>query len=465
MKKKRIHFIGIKGVGMTALAIWAKEKGFEVSGSDIKEDFVTSEMLKKFKIPVKNGFERKDIKGKVDMGIVTGAHGGMTNPESMALVTEGIEVLTHGQALGKFMEGSFGISIAGVGGKSTTSAMMAAAFIKADLKPSYVVGVGNILPHVAPGHYGSGKYFIAEADEYASCPITDRTPRFYYQHPKVAVITNIEFDHPDMYANIEETMLVFLKFINNLDQDAVVVLNEDNKNNKEVKKGSNKEVITYGFSPEADYQIEKVRFSDARTYFSLKNKDLNIGEFCLKVPGKYNAQNAAAVVAVGLHLGLSVSTLQLGLADFLGTKRRFELIFQKNNITLYDDYAHHPTEIQTTLLACRQWYPKEKIIVIFQPHTYSRTKKLLADFARCFNFADEVLILPIFASAREDVDLSIDSTILTSEISKFHPKVSYFSDNEKLLAYIRKTLVPGTVIFTMGAGDVYKLDKEIVNII
>ncbi|MBI3385332.1 UDP-N-acetylmuramate--L-alanine ligase, partial [Candidatus Gottesmanbacteria bacterium] len=170
-------------------------------------------------------------------------------------------------------------------------------------------------------------------------------------------------------------------------------------------------------------------------------------------------------IAVGLHLGLSVSALQQGLLEFAGTKRRFEMIAQKKNVTLYDDYAHHPTEIQMTLLACRQWYPKEKIVVIFQPHTYSRTKMLLSSFARSFNFADEVLILPIFASAREKEDLTINSSILAAEISKFHPKVSYFADKEKLIAYLRKTLAPGTVIFTMGAGDVYELDKEIVAII
>lgn len=462
MEKTHIHFVGIKGVGMTALAILLKEKGFYITGSDVAEEFVTQLMLQKFKIPLKVGFNHKDLKHKPDLAIVTGAHGGKTNPEAIVLATEGIEVITHGEAVGRFMKGFFGISVAGVGGKTTTSAMLAHLLTSVQLDPSYVVGAGAIMPLGKPGHAGHGKYFVAEADEYVSCPKTDITPRMLYQHPQVIVITNIEYDHPDMYKSLDETLAVFELFISQLPEDGFVVINTDSSNNRTIiKKLRQKKIITYGFSADADYKISSVSFTPGITKFILKHNDLAIGEFILLVPGKFNALNATAAIVVGLQLGLSVAKIQEGLVSFRGTKRRFELIADKNKIRLYDDYAHHPQEIAATLLACREWFKKEKIVVIFQPHTYSRTKALLKQFSQSFELADEVLILPIFSSAREKDDPEINSEILVAEIGRYQPHVKFMTDNKNLLSYLSSHLDRGSIVLTMGAGDVYKLHKDI----
>ncbi len=465
MKKKHIHFVGIKGVGMTSLAILLKEKGFLVTGSDVAEDFVTQKILEKFKIPIKIGFNRQDLNGKPDLVIATGAHGGKTNPEVVALATERVEVITHGEAVGKFMTGSFGISVSGVGGKTTTSAMIATILTSAKLDPSYVVGAGEIMPLKKPGHFGRGKYFVAEADEYASCPRTDLTPRLLYQHPQAIVITNVEYDHPDFYKSLEQTMSVFTEFVACLPENGFGVINVDTLNNRNLlSRVKNKKIITYGFSQEAEYQVAKLWFGPKTTNFILKYKDLALGEFILSVPGKFNALNAAAAAVVGLQLGLPVNKIQEGLKLFAGTKRRLEFIGGRNGVKLYDDYAHHPQEISATLLAVKEWFKKEKIIVIFQPHTYSRTKVLLKAFSQCFGLADEVLLLPIFASAREKEDKTISSEILASKISHYQPNVHYFSDQKKLLSYISSHLENDTIILTMGAGDVYKLDEEIIKI-
>ena len=466
MKKKHIHFVGIKGVGMTALAIYAKEKGYFVTGSDVDEEFVTDFMLNKFKIPVASGFEKFDKNFHPDLAIVTGAHGGMTNPEAISLSLAGVEVITHGQALGRFMKGTLGISVAGVGGKTTVSAMAATVLTQAGLQPSYAVGVGSINPLGQPGHYGQSKYFIVEADEYASCPKTDLTPRFLYQEPTIEIITNIEYDHPDLYKTFEDTKTAFTSFINKLPQnDGLLIINKDNANNNKMLASIARKFITYGFSGDADYQIERIRFSEGQTYFTVKNGNLKLGDFTIKTPGKFNALNALSVIILGIQLGIPVARLQRLVPEFLGTKRRFEFIGEKNCIKLYDDYAHHPNEIQMTLMAIRQWFPKTKIICIFQPHTYSRTKALLPQFARSFGFADRAFILPIFSSAREVEDLSINSSILTCEISKFHPQTTYVSNNNILLDSLGKELDNNSLIITMGAGDIYKLDDQIMEII
>ena len=462
---KHIHFVGIKGVGMTALALWAKGAGYKVTGSDLEEEFITDEVLKKAGIMIKNGFDRKDLKEVPDMVVTTGAHGGKTNPENLAFILEGVEVLSHGQALGKFMEGKDGISISGVGGKTTTSAMISSVLTNSNSDPSYAVGVSEIFPLGEPGHFGKGKYFIAEADEYASCPQTDRTPRFMYQHPKIAVVTNIEYDHPDLYNNLSETKSAFINFINNSMEDSVAVLNNDNSNIRSIVSKIRRNIITYGFSKDVMFRIDNLHFSQGKTLFDIKADNINIGKFSLSVPGKYNALNAAATICVALHIGISADQINKSLGEFLGTKRRFELIADKNGRKLYDDYAHHPSEIQMTLMAARDWFPRNKIICIFQPHTYSRTKSLLSDFAQSFGFADEVLILPIFASAREKEDKSINSSVLAAEISHYHQNVSYMDTTDKLLSYVKKTKDSNSVIITMGAGDVYKLGPQIEEII
>lgn len=460
--KKQIHFIGIKGVGMTALALYAKEKGFLVSGSDEAEEFLTDAVLKKHKISFKVGFNRKDLKIKPDLVIVTGAHGGLTNKEAQAFREEGVEVISHGQALGRFLNEQQGISVAGVGGKTTTSAMIATILSNNQLDPSYVVGVADIFPLGQPGHFGRGKYFVAEADEYAACPQSDPTPRFLYQKPQVEIITNIEYDHPDIYRSLEETFAAFSSFVENMDEEGLLVINGDNAHNRSFIKTVRKKTQSYGFSPDVSYQIENVKFQTGRTKFSLKQDNLYLGEYEIQVPGKFNVLNATASIVVGLHLGLTTQQIKSSLYQFLGTKRRFEFIGDKGKLKIYDDYAHHPSEIKMTLMAVHEWFPDYKILCLFQPHTYSRTKSLLNEFAQSFGFADEVIVLPIFASAREKYDPEFNSSFLTAKINLYHPRAFFEADEKKIIERLQN-ISEKTIVLTMGAGDIYKLGPKILN--
>lgn len=458
MKKfKHVHFIGLKGVAMTALAIIAKEQGSRVTGSDLEEDFPTAQTLARFKITPSLGFKKENIVGRPDLVVVTGAHGGMSNPEAQAAQKMGLRVLMHGQALPEFMEGKKVIAVAGSHGKTTVAALIAHLLTKASLDPSFAVGCGEIKSLATSGHAGRGDYFIVEADEYVTDPGRDPTPRFFHLHPLLAVVTNIEYDHPDAFTNLEEVEQAFLTFAHQVPKNGLLVLGVDGENVKTVLPSLKVPFLTFGFSPKAAYQITRVSFGPQQTWFSVKHQGIDLGQFTLKIPGKHNVSNALAASLIVNQVGLSWEKIRELLPSFSGTKRRFEAKGEKEGVKFFDDYAHHPTEIKATVEAARSWFPKRKIIVVFQPHTFSRTKALLKEFSQSFSQADQVIVTDIFPSAREKEDPSINSQILVNEIQKYKQNVLYLGKMEEVVAYFKKHLIPGEVVFTMGAGDIYKL--------
>lgn len=467
-KKKHIHFVGIKGVGMTPLAIIAKEAGFTVTGSDIDEEFITDEALKKAGIIPFIGFDPIHIT-KPDLVITTGAHGGFDNVEVKKAKELGIEVLTHGQAVGVFMEGKIfnksfrGISVAGTHGKTTTSGMLAVILHENRMDPSFVIGTGCVGSLGAPGHFGKGKYFIAEADEYATEPKYDKTPKFLWQHPQIAIFTNIEFDHPDVYASLDDISLEFLKFANQLPDKGVLITCGDDREIQKLIKKCKKRVITYGFSPDNNYVITKAAISGEHMFFWISAYGSNLGEFMLKVVGEHNALNALAAIIAGIEAGLTIEKIKPALLKFTGSKRRLEFIGQLlSGAKIYDDYAHHPTEIKKTLLALRQQYPRKKIVVFFQPHTFSRTKKLFDDFTRAFESVDTVALIDIYPSLREPFDTTVSSKILSEVMEKYHKDVVYLPKLGDATNYIlEKKFRSDTILITMGAGDIYKVNESL----
>lgn len=460
-KYPSIHFIGIKGVAMTALAILAKEQGSKVTGSDIEEEFVTDEILKRNKISWKIGFSEKNIIGKPDLVVVTGAHGGMTNPEAIAVKLKSLNVVMQGQALGMFMEGFKQISVVGCHGKTTTSALIATVLEKAGLSPSFAIGCADIPVLGNPARNGRGKYFIAEADEYVTCPETDPTPRFLWQKPDILLITNIEYDHPDVYENIEKVKEAFSKIINKVTNTGRIIACIDNQNVKDVIKGI-PQVITYGKSPAAEYRIQRIYISDCKTTFWLSYMNRELGDFQLQIPGEHNVYNAIGAIIAALEAGISLVKIKEIIPQFSGTKRRFEKIGEVNGVLLYDDYAHHPTEINATLQATKKWFPDKKIFCVFQPHTFSRTQALLPEFSRAFTLADTVIITDIYSSAREKENKNMNPEMLVSEISKFHSQVYYQKDPDKVAHFLSQKSQSGDIILTMGAGDIYKWHREII---
>lgn len=469
MKNKKIHFVGIKGVGMAPLAIIAKEAGFEVSGCDLEEEFITDSPLKKAGIESLSGFGKEHVEN-ADLVITTGAHGGFDNPEVIRAKALGITVWAQGEAVGRFMDGGIfkkkfeGVSVSGSHGKTTTTAMIATILKENRLDPTFLVGTGDIPSLGSCGHFGKGKYFIAEADEYSTEPKYDKKPKFLWQKPKIGVITNIEFDHPDLYGSMDQLIKAFSDFSEKVDQNGVLIACADDLENLKILKNYTKRKITYGFSKDADFHIGKVSIEPDRMFFWIYAKDTLLGEFSLNVTGEHNALNALCAVIVSLELGLSLENIKKGLLAFKGTKRRLEYVgVIPSGATLLDDYAHHPTEISKTLKAIKNSYSNKKIVCIFQPHTYSRTKSLFEQFISSFSYADVVILTDIFSSSRENPDNSVSSKILSDRISKIHKDVFYIAKLEDVVKYVdQKSFGKDYIIVTMGAGNVYKIGKELI---
>lgn len=467
-KVKSIHFTGIKGVGMAPLAVMAKEAGVKVTGSDIAEEFITDEALKKAGIKIFEDFNAVHVDG-VDLVIASGAHGGRDNAEVKEALSRGIKVLMQGEAVGAFMEGSIlgrkfeGISVAGAHGKTTTTAMIATLLKEAGVDPSYVIGAGNTPSLGSSGHLGKGKYFIAEADEYMTDPKYDKTVKFLWQNPRFAVFTNIEFDHPDVYESIDEVRDVFLRFANKLPENGVLIVSRDDPQSQELLKQYQGRVITFGFSPKNDFYIERLSFSGERMFFWVKGRGMDFGEFSVGVTGEHNGANALAAIIVALEIGIAPEKIKNSLAKYSGSKRRAEFIGRlPSGAALYDDYAHHPTEIRKTLAAFKKTFPKSKIVCIFQPHTYSRTKSLFEQFKTSFIDADTIIIADIYASLREPVDKSVSSALLAQEVAKNHSNVIFLPKLDDVVEYVIKFGYDrNTVVITMGAGDIYKIWEQL----
>jgi UDP-N-acetylmuramate--alanine ligase len=448
MKIKSIYFVGIKGVGNAPLAIIAKEAGIEVSGSDIADEFITDIALKSAGISPLIGFKKENV-GNVDLLITTGAHGGFNNVEVLEAKKKKIKVVTQGEAVGIFMNGDIferkftGISVTGTHGKTTTTAMIATMLKVNDLDPSFLIGTANAASLGAPGHFGKGEYFVAEADEYMTEPNFDKTIKHMWQHPKIAVITNIEFDHPDAYSSLDDTREQFLKFANQLLQDGVLITNGDDLQVKKLLNDYKGKKITYGISDDNDFVVSEV----------LKNTNL-------AVFGEHNRLNATAAYAVGKEIGLSEEQIEKGLGQFKGSKRRAEYICKlSTGAQLFDDYAHHPTEIQKTLKAFREKFADYKIVCIFQPHTYSRTKSLFEQFSNSFIDVDTVILTNIYSSLREKSDPSVSMKEMASKIGQkalFIPKLNDVIEYVNSQSYGEKV-----ILITMGAGDVYQIKSKL----
>jgi UDP-N-acetylmuramate--alanine ligase len=467
---KNIHFVGIKGVGMTPLAIIAQEAGFKVSGCDVDKEFITDALLTKAGIKPLIDFSESHIEN-CDLLITTGAHGGFENIEVIKSKSLGIPVWTQGEAVGKFMDGELfknsfeGISVAGSHGKTTTSAIIATILKENKQDPAFLIGTGDIPSLGSSGHFGKGKYFVAEADEYATEPKHDHTPKFLWQHPQIGIVTNIEFDHPDLYSSMEQLETAFLNFAKNIKPSGVLIACIDDFETAKILKMHQGRIITYGFSESADFNIRRVSVSPEKTFFWVRTKDAQLGEFSLNIAGEHNALNALAAIIVCLELGLSLENIKKGLLAFRGTKRRSEFIGKlASGALVYDDYAHHPTEIKSTLEAFKKMYPNKKIVCIFQPHTYSRTKSLFEQFTTSFSSASELILTDIFPSLREIADDTVSSKILAESVSKVKNDVLYLPKLEDVIKYLdQKSFNDSYIIITMGAGDVYKIGKELVN--
>ncbi|MBN1168815.1 UDP-N-acetylmuramate--L-alanine ligase [Candidatus Woesebacteria bacterium] len=459
--RHHIHFTGIKGVGMTALALCAKDLGIKVTGSDVAEYFVTDETLKKAGIDYYIGFNPENIDKNVDLLVTTGAHGGFNNQEFAYAKQNGIEAVSYAEALADLANNKKIITTVGVGGKTTTASMLATIFNDAKEDPSYVVGVGSINSKDRPGHYSlEGKYFICEGDDYVVSPGIDNRAKFLLLDPEIVIVSNIDHDHPDIYKNIGDTLKTFRKLFTKIPKDGLLVACIDSENVRNSLKDYTGPVKTYGFSEDADYVVSQYELEDKKALFRIKDTDINTS-VVLKVPGKYNALNATAAFIASKHAGISQGKIVRGLYKYLGCRRRFEYIGEFAGVEVYDDYAHHPKEISKLIETAREWFSGKRVAVVFQPHTYSRTKVLFNEFVQSLSKADTLAVMEIYASAREDNDGSISSEKLVESIKMKNVNVFYTKGHEKTLEWIKGNVKKGDVLLTVGAGDIFHLHKKL----
>ncbi len=465
---------------MATLAVIAREAGFIVSGSDVAEEFITDKILKEAGISVLTGFKKENPEeffGTTPKNeclfISTAAHNGFDNPEAVWARDQDFKIISHGQAVGIFMEGAIfgrsdveGISVTGAHGKTTITGMIAACLVALGLDPSYTCGTSEIMPIGAAGHYGKGRYFVAEADEYLSEVKYDRTPKFLYQNPKYLIVNNIDFDHPDFYKNIDEVRDVFEEFIEKFDSKNIVIANGDDENIKKIiNSGSVRaRIITYGTDNSNEFVIKDFAEVGFGSRFKVHRGQTELAEFTLNIPGYYNAKNAMSVIALLVEMGVSVNDIKNALASFAGTKRRMEKIGESaNGAILFDDYAHHPEEIRKTLEALRKAFPDRKIIVVFQAHTYSRTKALMSEFVSSFANTDELIILPTFASMRDAGSEHFEEDReFVEKLRMVQPNVKLMEKALFVVEYLEKSLGGDTLVLTMGAGDVYKVGYDLL---
>lgn len=447
--RKRLFFIGIGGYGISAIARVMHEMGYSVSGSD-RTLSPLAENLRIMGITVYEGHHRNHIVG-MDMVIRSSA---VTddNPEVIAAREAGIPVLKRAEFLGELMENFTGIAIAGTHGKTTTTAMLAWLFSALDQDPGYIIGgVSRNLGTNA--HAGQGKYFIIEADEY------DRM--FLGLKPNVAVITNSEHDHPDCFPTASDYHQAFLAFVRKIKPEGYLVICGDDSGNQALMKQSPKSrLVTYGFSPENDYIIDRLSLNENGCYqFTIEQR---VGEdrkalvdISLSIPGKHNVLNATAALIVAHREGLDLRLISRLLHQFSGTGRRFDVFAEIEEITLIDDYAHHPTEIAATLEAARSKYGNRDLWVIWQPHTFSRTRSLINRFAGCFSQADHVIVTDIFAS-REN-----QNTITSQEIVEqiVHSDVRALTNQIEISDFLISTLKPGDIMLVLSAGDADQITR------
>lgn len=459
MQSKTVYLIGIKGVGMAALANYLFQAGYEVSGSDVAERFVTEKLLKNMKIF--EGFNANNLgKIKYDLVVASAAYD-KENPEVKEAIRRKLNLKYYSEVLGQITSGKKTIAVAGIHGKTTTTAMLSSILTDATLDPSYIIGAGEVANFKYPAHFGGGDYFVLEADEYRKSP-DDNTPKFLDLTPQIAIISSIELDHPDVFPTVEEVYNAFYSLSCRVPRSGTIVLCIDYPKAKKLQSSlADRNFETYGFDPQSRWRVLNAKASETGMTFSIQGQGKVLGPFEIALPGNHNVLNATAAIICALNIGVKEEIIKKSLANFKTVKRRYEKLGQVGEITIIDDYAHHPTAISATIEATKRRYPNSKIWCVFQPHTFSRTIALKEEFAQCFKLADNVIITDIYASAREPQG-NITGEELVDEIKKHQSKVKYLPYGEKITNYLALNIKQPAVILTIGAGDIYKLVPEII---
>jgi len=489
---KYVYFIGIGGAGMSAIARILINEGYIVSGSDIESSPVTYE-LGELGVRINTRQDGECLEPDTNL-VITSAAIDENNPDLKKARSLGLKVVKYSEFLGSLMKTKYGIAISGTHGKTTTTAMISTILQKTGHEPTFVIG-GNVAGIGDNSRLGRGSHFVAEACEF------DRT--FLNLTPQIGVITNIEEDHLDYYKDLDGITKAFAEFVSLIPKDGLLVVNNDDINTKKVIKGAKCKVESYSIVTESDFinQITSSSRIDLETYsvelsianelserastgsgtkwlavvtnsgkdanhFSVFKKGEYFGDFCLRTPGLHNVSNALAAISVCSYIGLDGKAVKKALASFNGVSRRFQTISCKNGITIIDDFAHHPTEIKTTLTTARAIYPSQRIWCVFQPHQHHRTKLLLREFAMALTLADKVMIADIYAARDSDIEMaSVSSLDLKRELQVIGGDVECVKNSSDIINSLCSDVQRDDIIMILGAGDIWKVSHDLKNIL
>jgi UDP-N-acetylmuramate--alanine ligase len=446
---KRIHLVGIGGIGMSGIAEVLLTLGYTVSGSDVKTTAIT-ERLQNLGAEIFEGHKAEHIHGAHVVVVSSAVR--RDNPEIAEAVRHKIPVIPRAEMLAELMRLKYGIAIAGAHGKTTTTSMTASVLAAAGLDPTFVVG-GRVNHIGATARLGRGEYMVVEADE------SDRT--FLLLAPVVAVVTTIDREHLDTYKSIAEIQEIFTQFVNRIPFYGAAVLCLDEANVQAIIPNVHRPVITYGTSNQADLVIGEIELQGLESTFRLTYRGDDLGKFHLNgPPGIHNVRNAAAAAAVALYLNVPADLIRAGLEEFAGVGRRFEVKGVINKITLIDDYGHHPAEIRATLEAARGCN-FNRILVLFQPHRYTRTRHLWDDFCSAFNQADLVVLMDIYAAGEPPIPGITGQALADAIRAAGHKNVVFHSSMQQGIEELLRAARPGDAILTIGAGNVSRAPGEL----
>ncbi len=464
-ESSKIYFIGIGGIAMSATAGLAKAAGFEVQGSDAKSLYDPARaVLEQYKIPYFVGYDVNQVKdSKADI-YVASAGEDLNNPEIAYLREQDIPIASLSELLYELYQDKLRVVVAGTHGKSTTSSMLGKTLSQID-DSGFMTGA------VLQGdntnfHYGDGHYFVVEGDEYKAL-FDDPTPKFQQYHPDILILTNLEYDHPDLFSSFEELEDEFRQLLHNMPQDGFVAFNGDHAALISLMHEFNVGNVSFGIHNAADFVAKNITYTKEGTEFDVewtkKDKPLLTEHYKTRLFGEMNVYNALGVIAPLRTLGFEQASIQEGLDEYKGVKRRFELIGEKNNVTVYDDYAHHPTAVRETLLAARTRYQTNRVWAVFEPHTFSRTEATLPDLARSFIAANKVLLAEIYPAREQKTQHTISGAQVVEEIAKHHSDVRLVADKGEALRILQDEIEPGDVVIIMAVGNFNTLGQDLLN--
>lgn len=453
-KIQHVHFVGIGGSGMSGIAEVLLTQGYRVTGSDLASSDVTRR-LEALGGTIFIGHDESHVRGAQVVVVSSAVQD--SNPEVVAAKTNVVPVIPRAEMLAELMRLKFGVAIAGAHGKTTTTSLVASVLAHAGLDPTFVVG-GKVNAMGTHARLGRSDLLIAEADE------SDGS--FLRLSPSIAVVTNVDREHLDHYGSMDRLEAAFLEFVNKVPFYGAAVLCADDVRLRAMLPRIQKRYVTYGIHASSDahvpdFQAAEITVQRGVTHFRARHQGKELGPFRLNVPGVHNVSNALAAIAVALELDAPLDLIRTGVAAFSGVERRFHVRGEKNGIVVVDDYGHHPTEIRLTLATVKTVWPG-RLVVIFQPHRYSRTRDLLDDFAHAFDQADALYVTPVYAAGESPVAGVSGETLVERIRTAGHPEVHGMEKTDGAVSRLIPELRPGDRVLTLGAGDVWKLGVELL---